>query len=141
MFVKHLFLAFIGLTGGIAVAGGAFALIIVLSIVPRMMGKTSTASRILHYETAIAAGGVIGNIFAVYPNLRIPLGSPLLLLYGLCSGIQVGCLIMALSEIMNVYPLIFRRIKLQSGMQFVVVCLAIGKLIGGFWYFYQRMGS
>lgn len=141
MFLKHLLLGITGFTGGLAVAGGAFAVIVVLSIVPRMIGKTSTASRILHYESMIAAGGIIGTILSVYPGIRLPFGVPLLILYGLCSGIQVGCLIMALSEIMNVYPLIFRRLKLKSGMSVVITVLAIGKVCGGFWYFYQRMGS
>lgn len=141
MFIKHFFLSLVGFTGGAAVAGGAFALIVVLSILPRMMGKSSTADQVLHYETMIAAGGIIGTVLSVCPGLRVPLGSPLLILYGLCSGIQVGCLIMALSEIMNVFPLIFRRMKLKSGMEFLVICLAAGKVAGGFWYFYQRMGA
>lgn len=141
MFTKPFFLSIVGFTGGVSVAGGAFALIVVLSIVPRMVGKTSTANQLLHYESMIMAGGILGTIYSVYPRLTIPLGSSFLILYGLCSGIQVGCLIMALSEIMNVFPLIFRRMKLKHGMQFVVLFLALGKVIGGFWYFYQRMGA
>ncbi|MBO5372266.1 MAG: stage V sporulation protein AB [Lachnospiraceae bacterium] len=140
MFSKHLLLSIVGFTGGVSVAGGAFALIVVLSIVPRMIGKTNTASKTLHYESMIMAGGILGTIYSVYPHLRIPLGSPFLILYGLCSGIQVGCLIMALSEIMNVFPLIFRRIKLKSGMSAAILSLALGKVVGGFWYFFQRMG-
>lgn len=135
MLIRHLFIGAVGLMSGFAVAGGTFALFIALSIVPRIIGKSSTAQQIFRYENAIMAGGVLGNIATVYTNIRIPLGSPFLILYGLCSGVQVGCLVMALSEIMNVFPIIFRRMKLKIGMSWVITAMAVGKVVGGLWYF------
>ena len=39
MWIKHLFLGFIGLASGVGVAAGTFAFIIVIGVVPRMIAK------------------------------------------------------------------------------------------------------
>ncbi len=140
MWTKHLFLSAIGFTSGLAVASGTFALIVTLRVMPRIIGKSNTASNVLRYENMIVAGGIAGNIAAVFPDLRIPLGSPLLILYGLCSGIQVGCFVMALAEVMDVFPIMFRRMGLKIGMAWVITAMAAGKVTGGLWYFYRHMG-
>ncbi len=139
MFIDRLFLAFIGLSCGLAVASGTFALLVSLKIIPRMIGKSHTAIHILCYENMIIAGGIAGTVLTAFPGLKIPLGWPLLVLYGFCSGMQVGCLVMALAEIMNVFPILFRRLRLKSGMAWVIAFLAVGKMIGGLFYFYCRM--
>ena len=141
MWIRHALLSGLGFTAGLAVAAGAFALIVALKIVPRMIGKSNTASGIIRYENMIIAGGIIGSILSVFPGIRIPFGSFSLIIYGLGSGIQVGCLVMALAEIMNVFPIMFRRMKLKMGMSFVIISLAAGKVAGGLWYFSHHMGD
>lgn len=139
MLAERIYLALIGLTSGFSVAAGSFALVVALGIVPRIIGKSSTAPGIIRYENVIMAGGVLGNIVSVYDSLRIPLGRPGLVLYGLGSGVYVGCLVMALAEIVDVFPLMFRRLNLKTGLQSVIICMAAGKVIGGLWYFYSRL--
>ena len=141
MWTKHLFLAFLGLTAGLAVSAGTFALIISLKIIPRIIGKGHGASHIFLFENTIILGGICGTIVTVYPNLMLPFGSPFLILYGLFSGIQVGCLVMALAEIMNVFPIMFRRFSLKTGLQWVITSMAVGKTLGGLWYFYRQIGQ
>lgn len=140
MLADRLFLGLIGLSSGFAVAGGMFALIVAISVVPRIVFQSHTAAQVLRYEDMIMAGGILGNIVTVFTDIRIPLGRPFLILYGLGSGIQVGCLVMALAEIMNVFPIMFRRLSLKSGMPFVIASLAIGKTLGGIWYFLRHIG-
>ncbi len=141
MLVNHLFLAFVGLVSGLAVSAGTFALIVSLKIVPRIIGKGHSASHIFIFENTIITGGILGSIATVFPNLRIPLGSPFLIIYGLFSGIQVGCLVMALAEIMNVFPIMFRRFRLKEGLSWVITFMAIGKTLGGLLYFYRQLGQ
>lgn len=141
MWSKHLFLAFLGLTAGLAVSAGTFALIVSLKIVPRLIGKGHSASHIFLFENTIILGGICGTIVTAYPNLMLPFGSPFLILYGLFSGIQVGCLVMALAEIMNVFPIMFRRFGLKTGLKWVITCMAVGKTAGGLWYFYRQIGQ
>ncbi|MCI8876819.1 MAG: stage V sporulation protein AB [Lachnospiraceae bacterium] len=139
MWINHIFLAFVGLASGLAVAGGTFALIVSLKIIPRIVGKGHLASRTVWFENMIVLGGIWGTIFAVFPMIRFPVGHWFIALYGLCSGIQVGCLLMALAEIVNVFPVIFRRFDLKTGISWVIISLAAGKLAGSFWYFYKNL--
>ena len=141
MLAKQMFLAFLGLASGLSVAAGTFALIVSLKIVPRIIGKGHTAGRILLFENAIILGGISGCIVTVFPDLVIPFGSSFLILYGLFSGIQVGCLVMALAEIMNVFPIMFRRFHLKMGLSWVITFMAFGKTIGGLWYFSRQIGQ
>lgn len=140
MWVRHLFLGFLGLTSGLAVAGGTFAFINAISVVPRIIGMSRTAKQVLIYENMIILGGILGNIVTVFTDLAIPFGRPMLVLFGFGSGIQVGCLVMALAEIMNVFPIMFRRLKLKIGLSCVITSLAAGKVLGGLLYFYRQFG-
>ena len=106
MFLETVFLGIFGFVFGIAVAAGAFALVVVLRIIPRLVGKSKTAYWILHYEQMVMLGAIVGNILSVFYFIPIPGGSFVLWLYGIGSGIYVGCLAMALAEIMNVFPLL-----------------------------------
>lgn len=141
MWSRHVFLAFMGLAAGLAVSAGTFALIISLKIIPRMIGKGHGADHILLFENVTIIGGICGSIATVYPNLPLPFGRPFLILYGLVSGIQVGCLVMALAEIMSVFPIMFRRFGLKRGLQWVIASMAVGKTLGGLWYFYKQIGQ
>lgn len=140
MWSKHLLLGFVGLAAGSAVAAGTFAFLIMLGVVPRMVGKSRTAPEVLWYENAIILGGVLGNLASVFPHVSIPLGHPLLYVYGICAGIFVGCNAMALAEVLKTFPILFRRVKLKTGLIYVVICLALGKTVGALWYFFQDMG-
>ena len=128
MWSKHLLLGFVGLAAGSAVAAGTFAFLIMLGVVPRMVGKSRTAPEVLWYENAIIR------------HVSIPLGHPLLYVYGICAGIFVGCNAMALAEVLKTFPILFRRAKLKTGLIYVVICLALGKTFGALWYFFQDMG-
>lgn len=55
MWIKHLFLGFIGLASGVGVAAGTFAFIIVIGVVPRMIAKCNRAENIILFENMIRA--------------------------------------------------------------------------------------
>ena len=58
MWIKQIFLGILGISGGFAVAGGLFALLIALGVISRFAGKTHTAQYIFYYEDATAIGGI-----------------------------------------------------------------------------------
>lgn len=135
--IKWAFLGFFGLSCGFAVAAGVFAFITMLGIVPRMAARTKTERHIICYERMIVLGGTLGNIWLVF-MVPIP-GTPLLMaVYGLTAGIYVGCLAMALAELLRLLPIFVNRIQLKEGFPLVVVALATGKLVGTlFQYFWS----
>ena len=103
MWIKHLFLGFIGLASGVGVAAGTFAFIIVIGVVPRMIAKCNRAENTILFENMIVLGGIFGTIMSVFTDISLPVGHWLLYVYGFCAGIFVGCIAVALAEILNTF--------------------------------------
>ena len=62
MWIKHLFLGFIGLASGVGVAAGTFAFIIVIGVVPRMIAKCNRAESTILFENMIVLGGILAQL-------------------------------------------------------------------------------
>lgn len=135
MFIKEVFLAIVGLSSGIVVAGGLFSFIISLGVISDFADRTHTGERILLYEDVITVGGVLGNIVSIY-QLPIPGASWFLGAFGLFSGIFVGCWAMALAEILNVFPIFVRRAKLVKSIPYLILGTALGKGVGALIFFF-----
>lgn len=133
-------IALIGFSSGFIVAGGVVALIVGLGIVTRYIGITRTADRIFWCEDAIFLGAVAGTLLTVY-NLRLPLGEWVLGLGGLFVGIFVGSWILALAEVVNVFPVYCRRLGITKGLSWIVITMALGKVSGSLLGFYMRWGK
>lgn len=142
--MRLLVLGVLGLSAGGVIAAGIFAFLAVIGVFPRLIGKTKTRNRILLYETCIVVGGVIGNLIDVY-EFPIPMGMVLgtivLLLFGLGAGIFVGCLVMSLAETLDALPVLSRRIHLAVGLQYIILSVAFGKMLGSFAFFWYGIGS
>lgn len=141
MLSNHILLGALGLIAGLGVSAGTFAFIIIVGVVPRLIGKSNRAAETLHFETAIMLGGILGNIVSVFLNLRLPFGPLFLCVYGLSAGIFVGCLAVALAEILNTFPITFRRLKLKVGLSWVMLSMALGKACGALYFFLQGMAQ
>lgn len=137
MWGKQVILGILGLSAGFGVAAGLFSFIIGLGVVSDFADRTHTGDHILFYEDCIALGGMLGNIFWVY-HIRIPNGGWLLPVFGLFSGIFVGCWSMALAEVLNIFPIFVRRVKLLKCIPYLIMGMALGKGIGAFVFFYMR---
>lgn len=139
MLIKEIFLRLIGIAAGFAVSAGTFAFMIVIGVVPRMIGKCNRAAETMHFENAIILGGILGNIISVFLNIRIPFGPLFLCAYGLSAGIFVGCIAVALAEILNTFPIMFRRTGLKEGLSYVMIVMALGKMFGSLYFFFHRL--
>ena len=134
----------IGIACGLTVAGGVFAVIVIIGIVPRMAQMSGGEKHIMLYETIIILGGVLGNILDIYEfpiYMGAFFGHVFLIIAGLSMGIFVGCLVMSLAETLKALPVISRRIHLAVGLQYLIFALAAGKLAGSLAYFWYRMAS
>ena len=132
--IRHTASAVIGLASGLVVAGAVYAFITIVGVVPRLAQKTGTKHRIKIYESALALGGIFGTVAGVY-TFFIPIGSLGVVVFAIANGIFVGCLAMSLAEVLNVLPIFTRRARLQRGLFFLVLAIAIGKLVGALLYF------
>lgn len=138
MWIRQVFLGVLGISSGFAVAGGMFALLIALGIISRFAGKTHTANYIFYYEDAAAIGGILGNLISIY-EFPVPVGMVGVVSYGLFAGVFTGAWAMALTEIVDVIPIFSRRIRLKTGMPWIILSMALGRAVGAFIYAYYRM--
>lgn len=129
MFLKNTLLVITGLASGAMVAAGTFAFIVMIGIFTRLATRTQTASYTYLYEDMIVIGGAFGNVIYIY-NISMPLGGVGIILYGFFSGVFVGCLAIALAEVLKVFPILVKRIGLVKGLPYIVTAIALGKFAG-----------
>ena len=122
----------LGLSFGIAVAAGLFAFITTVGVVTRLAAGTKTAKYVMLYESASILGMTAANFMDLY-QWEFGTGSLFRTVCGLFFGVFVGCLAAALAEVINVFPVMTRRIKLKVGMAYLVLAFALGKSAGA-WY-------
>lgn len=130
-----MFLAALG--GGFLVAAGVVALLVGLGIITRFTGISHTAAHSRLYETAIVLGALFGNFLTVYQT-PVGLGWPGLLILGVSAGVYVGGWIMALAEVVHIFPVFARRMGLVKGFSLIVLAVALGKVLGSLLFFYMR---
>ncbi|MFI3200325.1 MAG: stage V sporulation protein AB [Eubacteriales bacterium] len=143
MFLREGLLAIVGASLGFAVAGGVFTVLVAVGLVTRFIGKTKTATHILLYETMISIGTIIGGVLTIYPMVaesilsRLPnwIQGGLLSIFGLFGGIFLGCLALAIAEMLNGIPIMARRFRFREGLGCAILTIALGKAIGAILYF------
>lgn len=121
-------------SSGVVLAGGVFALIASIGVVPRFADKTGTKKYIRQYERSIIIGG-IGGTLAMSFSFEVPITKPGVALFGLALGVFVGCLAVSLAEILNVIPILTRRGKVAVGLPWFMLSIALGKLAGSVIYY------
>ncbi len=132
--MKELFLVFFGISSGLLVSAGVFAFIAAIGIVPRMAWRTKTRHFIRFYEDMIVLGGVWGTT-AMFVDYRLPPWDCAILAVSLLEGTFVGILAMALTEVLNVMPILMRRTRLTKGLRWIIPAFALGKVAGSLIYY------
>lgn len=134
MFANILMVA-IAFSSGVVVSGGVFAFINAMGIVPRMAIKTKTKKYLRNYEDAITLGGVMAAIIGLF-DVEFIVNDIFIAIYALAIGMFMGILAVALAEVLNVVPVVMRRIRLKNGLPWIVLSLAVGKSVGALLYFF-----
>lgn len=159
MFLRQLFLAVIGASAGLIVSAGVFTVLISVGLIPRFAGKMHVATRVFALEEMVIFGTLTGSFFSVFEKWgRIGnfvrtravfgaatdgvwnfMGTLLQIVFGLFAGIFVGCLALAIAEMLNTIPIFSRRIGFRHGLGVAILAVALGKLVGSLVYFTQRV--
>ncbi len=130
----NIVLIILGLASGGMVAAGIFAFISAIGIVPRMAKRTQTQKYIPFYEDIITLGGIFGTT-TMFIRYHLPIGSVLVAILAFTNGIFVGCLAIALAEVLNVIPIFLRRSRIVRGIPIFICTIAFGKMLGSLLYF------
>lgn len=156
MLLRRFYLGVLGSSFGMMTAGGVFTVLLAVGLIPRFAGKTHTGRKVTLYETMVILGTLAGNVmsvFAPYCKEAAPLllgigipkeilfftGKILLGCFGLFAGIFVGSLAMAIAEMLDSIPIFARRIGFRHGLGIAVSAMALGKMAGSFYYFYEKI--
>lgn len=160
LFIKQIFLAMIGVSSGLIVSAGVFTVLISVGLIPRFAGKMHVARKIFVLEEMVVFGTLFGGFFSIFSDWGMIgafvrghnlfgssategvcnlLGTLFLLIFGIFAGIFVGCLALAIAEMLNTIPIFARRIGFRHGLGIAILAVALGKLIGSLIYFTQRV--
>ena len=137
-------LGVIGLCFGMLAASGVLTVLMAVGLMPRYAGRVHEAKHITLFENMIIWGTMSGTFVSLFGNyvdnsgLGI-LGLILQILYGVFSGIFVGTLALAIAEMLDAVPIYFRRVRIVSGLTWIILAVALGKMVGGYLYFYLRL--
>ena len=160
MFLRQLLLFIMGVSSGLIVSAGVFTVLISVGLIPRFAGKMHVARKIFVLEEMVVCGTLVGGFFSIFgdwgmvgefvrrhelfgPNATQGvwnlIGTVFMIFFGVFAGIFVGCLALAIAEMLNTIPVFARRIGFRHGVGIAILAVAIGKLIGSLVYFTQQV--
>ena len=152
MLIRQLLLIAAGASYGLLSAAGVFTVLVAVGLVPRFAGKTHTAHYVLLYEEMVIFGTLAGCFATVFPKysqwgsflqerfpekmrLWMATGVAAQAVFGLFSGMFIGCLALAIAEMLDSIPIFARRISFRHGLGWAILGMAAGKLCGSLLYF------
>lgn len=142
MLLKYLFLSLCGVSFGALAAAGVFTVLVAVGLMPRFAGKTDTAKYIFLYENWVVIGTIFGMLFSIFEGLHpysayilSPIAPVVKCIFGFFVGCFVGCLALAIAEMLDSIPIFARRVRLRWGIGIVIFMVALGKMAGGLLYF------
>ncbi|MGN7468876.1 stage V sporulation protein AB [Brevibacillus sp. SAFN-007a] len=122
-------LVLIGVGGGLAVGSGLVAFITVLDIIPRLTQLTNAHRQIRALEWALVMGALFFTLIDFFHvNAHFPV--VFTALYGLFAGVFVGTLAAGLTEVLNVFPILAKRISMDGSLLFLLMAVVFGKVTG-----------
>lgn len=153
---KEILLAVMGASYGMLAAAGVFTVLVAVGLIPRFAGKTHTAGKVILFEEMVIFGTVVGSFFSIferygqiaaffqnrypqYMNVCLGLGNVLQAVVGIFSGMFIGCLALAIAEMLDSIPIFTRRISFRHGIGLAVLSIAAGKICGSLFYFWKEI--
>ncbi|MDQ0205803.1 stage V sporulation protein AB [Alkalicoccobacillus murimartini] len=129
MIISWLVSVLLGLGGGLAVGGGLVALITVLGVIPRLAQLSRSEAWVRFYEWAGILGIQVGT-WASFYSFQLSSSRSLAAFVGLLAGVFIGLLAAALTEVLNVWPILVKRMGMGSQILFLLMAIALGKIAG-----------
>ncbi|GGE54540.1 stage V sporulation protein AB [Priestia taiwanensis] len=131
--LKYCFVVFTGFAGGIAVGSGFVAFLTVLGVIPRL-AQLAKANKYVHYlQWAVVLGAVVNGWMSLQ-DAAFTLSVYVLIPIGLACGVFVGMLAAALTEILNVFPILTKRVGLETKIIYLLMAIALGKIVGSLFH-------
>ncbi|MBA2873318.1 stage V sporulation protein AB [Thermaerobacillus caldiproteolyticus] len=131
--IEAIFVIFIGFAGGLAVGTGFIAFLVVLGVIPRLTQLTKTMKWIHAYEWSAVLGAVVGGWMSLR-NSVLYTSKYWLIPIGLFHGVFIGMLAAALTEVLNVWPILAKRIGVADKIVVLLMAIVFGKVFGSLFH-------
>lgn len=119
----------IGFASGLAVGCGFVAFITLLGVIPRLIQLTGTKKFVKPLIASVIMGVLLGTYLS-FTDLTWNEPVILLLVWGLLHGIFNGMLAAALTEVLNVFPIIAKRLHIDEHLLWLLMAIVFGKIAG-----------
>lgn len=153
--LKILLLILFGGSFGLLASAGVFTVLVAVGLIPRFADKSHTAGKIILYEEMVVLGTVAGGLVSVFERYchfgeRLisagvsqtavqNAGTVFVAVFGIFAGMFIGCLALAIAEMLDSIPIFSRRAGFRHGLGIAVCAMAAGKLCGSLWYFIMQI--
>lgn len=153
--LKILLLILFGGSFGLLASAGVFTVLVAVGLIPRFADKSHTAGKIILYEEMVVLGTVAGGLVSVFERYchfgeRLVsagvsqtavqnAGTVFVTIFGIFAGMFIGCLALAIAEMLDSIPIFSRRAGFRHGLGIAVCAMAAGKLCGSLWYFIMQI--
>ncbi|KAB8138384.1 stage V sporulation protein AB [Gracilibacillus oryzae] len=124
---------FIGFGTGIMVGSGFVAFLTVLGIIPRLVQLSKSENYLHSYQASVIVGALFGT-FLSFTNVTFSIPVILLVFWGLLHGIFVGMLAAGLTEVLNVFPILMKRLGIDKELLWLLMAVVIGKIAGSIFH-------
>lgn len=119
----------IGFSSGIVIGSAFVALLIVLGVIQRLLQLINYHKQIFVFVLAMLFGVILGTYISFTSEvLKVPIVTEVA--WGFVHGVFNGMLAAALVEILNVFPLLSRRLGLQKYLYVLLTAVIFGKVCG-----------
>ncbi|MGN8647120.1 stage V sporulation protein AB [Gracilibacillus sp. HCP3S3_G5_1] len=119
----------IGFGSGLMVGAGFVAFLTVLGIIPRLVQLSKSIESMNHYQASVIVGALLGT-YLTFTDWTVYLPALILGFWGLLHGIFVGMLAAALTEVLNVFPILMKRLGIDKELLWLLMAIVIGKIAG-----------
>ncbi|MCC3373457.1 stage V sporulation protein AB [Cohnella sp. REN36] len=118
-----------GLAGGFSVGSAFVALLIVLDLVPRLVQLTRAYRRSVIFESALLCGVLYWSCADLFGWI-VSMQAGWLVIPSLFQGVFVGMFAAALTEVLNVIPIVAKRLRLSPYLFALLIAMVLGKVVG-----------
>jgi len=119
----------IGFASGVVIGAGFVSILTVLGIIPRLVHLSKSKYHIHLFPLAIIFGVLFGTYLSI-TDITWNSHPFLLIFWGVTQGIFNGIIAAALAEILNVFPLLAKRVGLEKYILLLLMAIVLGKIVG-----------
>ena len=131
--------AFVGLSAGVVIGSAAAAFFTLLNFISRTIQVANARKMVKIYQNIIALGASAYS-FIYFSNITFKLNNMISALVSLFMGYFLGMFSSTLAEVLDVIPILSKKLKTKHRLKYITTSLLFGKTLGSlcYWLIYVK---